>query len=94
MTSEARRAADTLDKEIRAGNTRQVLDLIDRFGLSASDKLEVVRELDRRNRHASEDFALRFDRFDGAHLVGIWERGIRERQGKAPARHKRDLRLA
>jgi hypothetical protein len=91
MTSEARRAADTLDKEIRAGNTRQVLDLIDRFGLSAGDQIEVMRELDRRSGYDSGDVELRFDRFGGAHLVGIWERGIRERQRKALARQSRHL---
>jgi hypothetical protein len=61
-----KRAADVLDPETRAGNTRNVLDLIDRFGFNG--------------RHVPADFGLRFDVSDRATLADVWSRGIRARR--------------
>lgn len=80
LTAKARRAADLLEPEIQAADTRRVLDLIDRFGLSSRDRIQVVAELDRRARHVPDDVELRFDRFDRATLAAVWERGVRAKR--------------
>jgi hypothetical protein len=79
----AKQAADASDApKIRAGNTREVLGLIDRFGFNSSAVLDEL-EPRSRARHVPADFELRFDVSDRATLADVWSRGIRAKQGVA-----------
>jgi hypothetical protein len=70
----ANRTADLLNPESRPGNTRHVLDLIDRFGFNAVAAGAEFDELDRQA----------FDVSDRATLADVWSHGIRARQIRLP----------
>lgn len=75
LSKRARHAVDELDAAIAAGRTREVLELIASYGLSAGDRIAVVSELHRRASRAFDDeLELRFGQFDDARVV----RGVSE----------------
>lgn len=75
LSPKARRAADALEREIREGNVRAVIELVDSYGLSAGDRIATAEELDRRMRRIpDEEVELVFGPYD---LARVWthERG-------------------
>jgi hypothetical protein len=82
LTAKAKQTDDVRDPEIRAGNTRHVLDLIHAFGFSAGARIQMVEERDLLSQHVSDDADV-VDGFDRDTLAGIWARGIRDKRGAA-----------
>ncbi len=80
LSAKARRAAHELEVAIAAGRTREVVDLVASYGLSAGDRIAVVRELDRKP--SPDDVELRFGQFDQAFvrdLPKVWAQGLQSR---------------
>ena len=77
--------ASELERAVRMGDTQGALRMIDEWGLSRDAKLRVTRELHRRLHLPSdqEPIALRFGRFDEAHLTRLGETA--RRQDSTPA---------
>ncbi len=72
LSPKARRAADALEHEIREGNIRAVVSLINEWGLSAGDRIATAEELHRRARLLpDEEVDLIFGPFD---LAKVWRR--------------------
>ena len=72
--------ANELERAVRMGDTRGALRMLDEWGLSRDAKLRVMCELHRRLHLPGDQdpIALRFSRFDQAHLVRLGEAARRQ----------------
>jgi hypothetical protein len=70
LSTKARRAAAEIDAAIAEGRTRDVIAIIDSYGLQRTEAQGVCRELDRLQT-LDDNAELRFGPFDLAH---VWKR--------------------